>query len=90
MPGGFLENLPKRKPAKKAPLAVIDERGQEGASHADEGGNICRKSIRQENATTRDSLAGRTSIRYETVKHETILPVRRVRRGRMVVKPGSE
>jgi hypothetical protein len=35
--------------AKKAPLAAIGEQGQEGASHADEGGNICCIRIRQEN-----------------------------------------
>lgn len=34
--------------AKKASL-VIDERGKEGVSHADEGGSICRTRTRQEN-----------------------------------------
>lgn len=35
--------------AKKAPRWSCDERGEEGASHADEGGNICCIKTRQEN-----------------------------------------
>jgi hypothetical protein len=76
--------------AKKAPPVAIDERGQEGASHTDEGGSICCKRIRQENATCAMVSAGRTSIRNETVKRETILLVQGIHHGYVKGRTGPE